>query len=248
MNKILSCFRRMVFPVVAVLVSGLLFTACLKDNDGDSTNIPAAGLMAFNLAPDQSSLVIQLSGNTLNNAPLGYQSFTGVYQNIYTGNRAVTAFDYPNPSPLVTSSHNFELNKYYSLFVVGTDSSYKNVITTDNFDSLSASSGKAYVRYINAITDSVNAASVTITSSGTAVVDDNAAYASVSEFEAVNAGEINITVKSNNGVNVNRTISVEPKKVYTILLSGIPGETNENTKVQIRFVQNGTLTDDPAKS
>ncbi len=127
----------------------------------------------------------------------------------------MSAFDYPNPSPLVTSSHNFELNKYYSLFVVGIDSNYKNVITTDNFDSLSASSGKAYVRYINAITDSVNTARVTITSNGTAVVEDNAIYASVSEFEAVNAGEINIAVKSNNGVDVNRTISVEPKKVYT---------------------------------
>lgn len=248
MNKILSCLRRMVFPVVAIVVSGLLFTSCLKDNDGDNTNIPAAGLMAFNLAPDQSSLVIQLSGNTLTNAPLAYQSFTGVYQNVYTGNRPVSAFDYPNPTPLVTSSHNFELNKYYSLFVVGVDSNYRNVITTDNFDSLSASSGKAFVRYINAITDSVNAAHVTITSNGTAVADHNATYTSVSEFAAVNPGEINIAVKSSNGVDVNRTISVEAKKVYTILLSGIPGETNENSKVQIRFVQNGTLTDDPAKS
>ncbi|MGN6420637.1 MAG: DUF4397 domain-containing protein [Pseudobacter sp.] len=247
MNKILSCFRRLALPVVAVAVSGVLFSACLKNKDGDSTQIPAAGLMAFNLAPDQQSLVIQLSGNTLTQSPLAYQSFTGVYQNIYTGNRSVSAFDYPDPTPLVTSSQNFEQGKYYSLFVVGTGDKYKNVISTDNFDSLSASSGKAYVRYINAIADSVNAAAVTITANGSSVVNNNAVYATVSEFKEVNPGEVTIAVKSSNGVDVNRTISLEPKKVYTVLLSGIPKETNESSKVQIRFVTNGTLTDESPK-
>lgn len=247
MNKILSCFRRLVFPVVAIAVSGVLFSACLKNNDGDYTEIPAAGLMAFNLAPDQQSLVIQLSGNTLTQSPLAYQSFTGVYKNIYTGNRSVAAFDYPDPTPLTNTSQNFEQGKYYSLFVLGTGNKYKNVISTDNFDSLSASSGKAYVRYINAIADSVNAAAVTITSNGSAVVTDNAAYATVSEFKEVNPGEVTIAVKSSNGVDVNRTISLEQKKAYTVLLSGIPKETNESSKVQIRFVTNGTLTDETPK-
>lgn len=248
MNKILSCFRKSLLPVVAVVVAGVLFSACLKDNDGDNSQIPAAGLMAFNLAPDQQSLVIRLSGNSLTNSPLAYQSFTGVYQNIYTGNRSVGAFDYLASNPLVTTNHSFEQGKYYSLFVVGLDNKYKNVISTDNFDSLSASSGKAFVRYINAVTDSVNTANVTITSGGASVVNDNAAYATVSEFKEVAPGEITIAVKSNNGVDVNRTISVEAKKVYTILLSGVPGETDEKSKVQIKFVTNGTLTDEPAKS
>lgn len=247
MNKIISCFRKSVFTVAAVAVAGLLFTSCLKNKDGDYTEIPAAGLMAFNLAPDQESLMIQLSGNTLNNSPLAYQSFTGIYQNIYIGTRSISAFDYPHATPLTNTSHAFEQNKYYSLFVVGVDSNYKNVITTDNFDSLSASSGKAFVRYINAITDSVNAANVTITSNGTSVVNDNAVYTTVSEFTEVTPGDINISVKSSNGVDVNRTISVEQKKVYTILLSGKPGATEERKKVQIKFVQNGVLTDDPAK-
>ena len=248
MNKILSCFRKSLLPVVAVAVAGILFSACLKDNDGDNSQIPAAGLMAFNLAPDQQSLVIRLSGNSLTQTPLAYQNFTGVYQNIYTGNRSVSAYDYPESTPLVTSNQSFEQGKYYSLFVVGIDSNYRNVISTDNFDSLSGSTGKAYVRYINAVIDSVNTANVTITSGGSSVVNDNALYATVSEFKEVAPGEISIAVKSSNGVDVNRTISVEAKKVYTILLSGVPGETDENSKVQIKFVTNGTLSDEPAKS
>lgn len=243
MNKILSCFRRMVLPVAAVVVSGLLFTACLKNNDNNNSNIPAAGLMAFNLVPDQQSVVVQLSGNTLTAQPLNYLAFTGVYQNIYTGNRSVNAYSYPEASRLTNTNQTFDQNKYYSLFVVGIDSNYKNVVSVDNFDSLTASSGKAYVRYINAITDSVNAANVTITAGGSSVVNDHAVYTKVSEFKAVNPGDINIAVKSSNGVDVNRTIPVEAKKAYTVLLTGIPGETSESKKVQIRFVTNGTLTD-----
>lgn len=242
MNKILSWFPKGVFPIVMVVVSGLLLTSCLKNNNNDQQEIPASGLMSFNLAPDQQSLLIQLSGNTLTPNPLAYQSFTGVYQNIYIGNRSIAAFDYPNPSPLVTSNYTFGQGKYYSLFVVGVDKKYRNVVSVDNFDSLSAASGKAFVRYINAITDSVNTANVKIVSGGNTVVNDNAQYATVSDFKEVAPGNIDISVKNSNGVDVSRTISVEQKKVYTILLSGIPNETDESKKVQIKFITNGTLS------
>ncbi len=41
------------------------------------------------------------------------------------------------------STFNFEMGKYYSLFVTGSDSAYRNVVAVDNFDSLSAADGKA---------------------------------------------------------------------------------------------------------
>jgi len=246
MNKVLFYLRRSLIPVVAVVSAGVLFTACLKDKD-NGPDIPAAGLMAFNLAPDQSSLVIRLSGNSLTQAPLDYTSYTGVYQNIYTGSRPVEAYDYRSGIKLTNTNYTFEANKYYSLFVIGADSAYRNIVSVDNFDSLTTTDGKAYVRYINAITDSVNNSTVTVTAGGSNVVNDNAAYGVVSEFKAVTPGQVSITVKNNNGVDANRTITLEQKKVYTILLAGKPGATNENQKVQIRFITNGTVTDDASK-
>jgi Domain of unknown function (DUF4397) len=243
MNKAFSYLRRSLVAVVTVVAAGVLFTACLKNKDDGNTDIPAAGLMAFNLAPDQQSVIISLSGSLLTQTPLAYTNYTGTYQSIYTGSRNVEAFDYPNNSPLASVSNNFELNKYYSVFVVGADSNYRNVVSVDNFDSLSATSGNAYVRYINAITDSVNIPNVSITAGGNSVVNENGAYAAVSEFKAVAPGDISIAVKNNNGVDVNRTISVEQKKVYTILLSGVPGATDDVKKVQIKFISNGSLTD-----
>jgi hypothetical protein len=243
MNKVLYYVRRSFLPVLAVAMAGVLFTACLKDKDNDNNDIPAAGLMAFNLAPNQQSVVVTLSGNTLTQTPLGYTNYTGGYQPIYVGNRSVQAFDYPNNSPLASTNFTFGQDKYYSLFVVGYADSYRNVVAVDSIDSLPVN-GSAYIRYINAITDSVNASNVTITAGGNNIVNESAAYASVSEFKPVNAGEVSVLVKNNNGVDANRSFTVEQNKIYTVLLTGVPGTTDENNKVQIKYVSNGTLTSD----
>lgn len=223
------------------LAAVTVFTACKKDKV-EVPDIPAAGLMAFNLAPDQQSVVFTLSGNVLNNNPLAYTSFTGLYQNIYVGNRSVKTYDYPNNNPLATADYTFEDSTYYSLFVVGANNSYRNVISVDKFSELNANSGNAYIRYVNGITDSVNRPNVTITAAGNSVMNEDAAYASVSEFKAAAPGEVTITVTAA-GVNATRTITVDQKKVYTVLLTGVPGATDDS-KVQVRFIQNGILTDE----
>ena len=226
--------------VLSVAAAGILFTACLKNNDTNTPQTPVAGLMAFNLAPDQSAVTITLSGNALTASPLGYTSYTGAYQSIYTGTRAIESFSQANAS-LVSTSYNFEQDKYYSLFVVGYNNSYRNVVSLDNFDSLSTTQGNAYIRYINAIADTVGTPAVTITAGGNSVVNENASFASVSEFKAVSPGSVSIAVKNGTAIDTSRTISVEQNKAYTILLTGVPGATDDIKKVQIRFIQNGSL-------
>lgn len=244
MSKVLLYLRKGIVPVLAMVSAGVLFTSCLKNKNED--NIPAAALMAFNLAPDQQSVVVALSGSSVTYSPLAYTNYTGTYQRIYPGTRAVESYDYPENSPLASVSQNFEQDKYYSVFVVGNANKYRNVVALDNFDSLSASSGNAYVRYINAITDSVNTPTVTIAAGGNNVVNENAAYAGVSEFKAITPGQISIVARNSSGVDANRTITLEAKKAYTILLTGVPGATEEDKKVQIKFILNGTITDEPA--
>ncbi|MDF2193263.1 DUF4397 domain-containing protein [Paraflavitalea sp. CAU 1676] len=244
MNKALSFLRRSLIPVLLVVSTGVLLSSCLKDKDGNNPDIPAGALMSFNLAPDQPGLLIRLSGNLLTQTPLAYTNYSGAYQSIYAGNRQIDAFNVNNNKQISASSFNFETGKYYSLFITGADSAYRNIVAVDNFDSLSAADGKAYVRYINAITDSVNAPTVTIAAGGNNVVNEPAPYTRVSEFTAINPGSISIAVKNNNGVDASRTISVEQKKIYTILLVGKPGAADANQQVQIKFIGNGTLSDD----
>lgn len=224
----------------------LVMSACNKNHDNDgNTNVPAAGLMAFNLATDVPSAGVALSGNNLS-APLSYGSYTGGYLAVYTGDRSVESYNAASGSRLASGSFNFVDSNYYSLFVVGANSTYSNVIVEDNFDDLSPSTSQAYIRYINAIADSSHPA-VTIASGGSNVVNDNASYASVSNFTAVNAGDVAINVSNGGTIDANRTITLEANKVYTVLLSGVPGSTGSDN-VQIKYITNGTLDQTEARA
>ncbi len=232
-----SRFFRYALPITCVLFAGLLFVSCDKNNNSDNNNGPVSGLMAFNLAPDKA-VGINLSGNPITSSPLSFTSYTGNYLNIYSGNRLVQTYDYSSNTPIDSSTYNFEQQKYYSLFVVGNNGSYKNVIVNDNFDSLNDAS-QAYVRYVNAISDSSSPA-VTITANGDEVANNNASYASVSDFTAVTPGDVTIQVNNGGTINASRTITLEQQKAYTVLLAGVPGSTG-NDSLQIRYIANGTL-------
>jgi hypothetical protein len=240
----LSSVRRTGVAVLAVVAAGMLLTACLKNNGNNTPPTPVAGLMGFNLAPDQPAVALALSGSVLTQSPLTYTSYTGAYQNIYTGSRAVEAYNAQSGGSLLASTDvSFEQGKYYSVFLVGFSNHYRNVVSTDNFDSLATTAGNAYIRYINAIADSVAAPAVTISAGGSSVLSENAPFASVSAFKAVAPGSVSIAVKNAaTAIDTSRSITVEKNKVYTVLLTGVPAATTDAQRVQIRFVENGTLT------
>ena len=240
--KIFSSIRMPLVAVTCLVSITVLLAACSKFNDDDNNNnnTPVSGLMAFNLAPDKAFIGIALSGSNLTNEPLAYTNFTGTYQRIYTGSREVESYDNTSDSTISTVNYNFEANKYYSLFVTGINGVYSNIVTHDNFDSLSATSGKAYIRYINAIPDSTKPV-VAITSNGNNVINTPAAFSSVSDFAAADPGEATVTVKNNSTIDANRIISLEEGKVYTVLLVGMPGATDTTKAVQIKYILNGSL-------
>lgn len=226
---------------IALISVGILLTACSKNNKGNNGGSDAAGLMAFNLAPDQPAVSLALSGNIITNTPLAFGNYTGVYLGIYPGTRQVQSYDFNTSNPLAMTSAAFMPGKYYSLFVVGANSNYQNLLIEDQFDSLDASASQAYVRYINAIPDS-SAPIITFQAGGTEVVNESAAYRHASPFTAVAPGNLDIAVSNGSTIQASRSITVEANKVYTVLLSGLPGVTDPAAAVQIRYVGNGTLS------
>lgn len=234
--------KKMFSGIAAALLAVVLFTSCSKNHD-TIQQPSAAGIMGFNLVTDRDAGIgIALSGNYLTNVPITYAGFTGAYLPVYPGSYNLQAFDVggPSSSGLTNTTVSFAPSKYYSVFVTGNNSAYSNVVTEDNYDSLSASTGQAYVRYVNAIADSSNPR-VTISANGSAVVNEAAHYQTVSRFTAVTPGQVAIAVTNDGNIQSNRTITLEAKKAYTVLLMGVPGSTDATKAVQIRFVTNGTL-------
>lgn len=239
------------FSMRAILATGVLFSvivfsSCLKSNNNDSPGTPAAGLMAFNLSPDKPAIGIALSGSNLTNAALGYTNYTGGYLNIYSGSRTIEAYDAGGGNTFTASDYNFEQNKYYSLFIVGKDSAYRNIVVNDQLDSLSANSGKAFIRYVNAVPDS-SRPMITVSGNTGSVISENAGFASVSGFKEITPGNVNIAISNNNDIQATRSITVEERKVYTVLFTGVPGSTDTTQSVQIKYIENGTLEDSAAQ-
>src|ERR1700712_884592 len=111
---------------VSVMMGAMFFTACKKSNN-EIPNVKVAALMAFNLAPDKSAIGINLSGSNLVASPIGYTGFTGSYLQIYPGTRTIQAFDNSN-NAFATSDYTFDTSRYYSLFVIGNNGAYKNLV------------------------------------------------------------------------------------------------------------------------
>jgi hypothetical protein len=84
---------------------------------------------------------------------------------------------------------------------------------------------------------------VTIAANGSNVVNDNASFTAVSEFRTIDAGDVAVKVNNGSTIDASRNISVEQGKVYTVLLVGVPGAADATKAVQIKFILNGSLSD-----
>lgn len=234
MKRIISSVR-----VLGLAVAGMaVLASCKKSFIDGADNTPIAGVMAFNLVPDKSAVAVTLSGTNITPIPLAFTNYSGAYLRILPGNRLVESFDNTNNMPIATAEDSFAPGKYYSVFVAGANSSYRNIVVHDNFDSLDSGNGQAYIRYVNAIPDSARP-TVAITANGNSVVNEQAAFGNVSAFTAVAPGSVSIDLNNGSTIDADRTITVEARKVYTVLLTGVAGSTT--TPVQIKFIANGEL-------
>ncbi|HMR92773.1 MAG TPA: DUF4397 domain-containing protein [Chitinophagaceae bacterium] len=229
MKKVFSLFS------LAVL-SGVILAGCSKFDNDDNGNNAAAGLMAFNLATDQSQVGTSIGGNYITSVPLGYSHYTGGYLAVFPGSRTVESSDVSSAARLAAASFDFENQKYYSTFLVGADGNYQQLIVKDSIDSLPGT-GEAYVRFINAIPDS-SVSQVRLAVNGANRLEESSRYTQISSFTAMSPGELAVNISNGTDIDASRTITIEARKIYTLLLIGTPGATANG--VEIKFVQNGT--------
>ena len=239
MKNMLINHVRLIAGALTVLV---LFSACKKQDLNNASLPPLAGLMAFNLSPDQPAVGFDVASNRLANNAYGYTNYTGVYLPVYTGTSEVRAFDFNTGSTLAFSNLNFSDSSYYSTFLLGANGNYRNITVMDNLNLLAATNGKAWVRYVNAIPDSTTNPVIMVSSNGDNNITDTAHYGSVSDFVQVSAGQVNASIGNGTTISASRAMTLEENKIYTFLFVGIPAAADTGRAVQIRFIQNGSIT------
>lgn len=221
-------------------MTGLL-ASCNK-NDDDIQNPDVAGIMAFNLAPDQHQVGFSITGNIFTQVPLDFGNYTVNYRPIYTGNRTISAFNYGNGELLDSANANFENEKYYSTFLFGRDSSYQQVILQDELDSLPFVANKAFVRMVNGYTNNGVTPNIRYSlSDSSEIYNQPLVYTGISSFKEVPVGELTLQAKTATEVISNRTVTIEANKIYTFLLLDAPSG-NPMDNPEIKFIVNGIIT------
>ena len=228
---------------LSVLSAGILVSSCNKLDDGDGGQSAVSGLMGFNLAVDQQAIVMTLNGNSVSNAPLSYGNYTGTYVVVYSGNRNIRSFSANGGAELATKDVVLDTNMYYSSFLLGVNSNYSQLVVHDDFEGMSSTTGKAYVRYVQAI-PGTNPINVVMNTGGSEILNDQALFGNVTEFASVDPGDLDITLSNGSNIDTSRTISLEAKKVYTVLLMGQADATDQEKRPQVKFILNGTLPED----
>ncbi len=240
MKKLMSLFRKNLLPITGIFLIAILFGAC-KKSDVDNTRTPAAGLLAFNLIPNSGGIGVAIGNNSLTPQALYFNNFTGTYKAVYTGERTLESYSFGSGSTLAKEQHNFKDSAYYSVFVMGANDEYSNVFVEDKLASLPQNDKtKTYVRFVNAIPDSSNT-NVTISANSINVFDKMSKYKEVSEFKEVPSGDVMVKLENGSTIDTSRTISLDPGKIYTVLLTGFPGLTDPDFKVDIKFIVNASL-------
>lgn len=219
------------------MASAILFSSCKKDNP---VHVPAAGLMVFNLVPDQQGIDVTADNNRLFNTPLSYFNYSGNYLPLYTGNRTLQSYAVGNTTTLTTNTATLADSAYYSLFIMGTDGAYKGVLVEDKLDSLPVSTGNAFVRYVNGITGEDDHG-VTIEKGSEQIFAGTNKLGFVSSFKEVTPGDISVSVSSEGSEPVTRDIPVVKDGIYTILISGVPNDTDTSKSIKIKYIQNGVI-------
>jgi len=225
---------RLTFLGLALTV--LLFSACSKNDDNQIDGPSTARLMLFNLSPDKPAVGFTISGNQLGTGALGYTSYSGAYLPVYAASRELRSFDYNNGSTIASITTTYADSAYYSAFLIGEEGYYRNVVSTDDYSAVVPVAGKAWVRYINAVTDTTTRPDVTI-----AGTTEGAVFGTVSNFRQVDAGTVSTAIHSGN-FNASRDITLAENKIYTVLFVGRPGSADPLLAPQVKFIENGTAT------
>lgn len=221
------------------LFSVVAFSACKKQ---DVPVTPTSGLMAFNMIPDSiAPIAFVLNNSSITNSPLSYSNYTGSYLPVYSGPVTLQVYKANSDSTLSSANYTFEANKYYSAFAMGANGTYKNVIVADGLDSLTASSGNAFIRYVNAIPDS-SVQKITVSAGGADAVSSNTHFGDVSDFVGVAPGDVTMNLSNDSTISANKTVTLVKNQVYTFLLTGMPHATDTSKAVQIKYIINGTIT------
>jgi hypothetical protein len=211
MKKTLKSFSAILFSVV-------LFTACTKDD------VPAgiAQLMVLHQSPNAGNVDVSANGSSM--GTISYPNNTG-YKPVATGTTNVKVAASGTTTNYINTNIDLQANNYYSVYLVDSATKAKAVATRDDLSAPAA--GKAKVRFFHfapgASAVDIKLVGTTITSFSNRSFNDVSTNASLSAFQEVDAGVLNVSANlagSSTTVISATPITLTVGKIYTVIARG----------------------------
>lgn len=133
--------------LTVILLSAVGLSACLDDDfEAGEIDNEVAWVSFYHSSPDVGSLDIEADDQVFTNQAFEYGDYTG-YLSFYAGNREIEFVPRNQSDSLTGGNFSFQLNGYYSIFVVGEEEGLEVLMTTD--DPVELQPGEFGIRFIN---------------------------------------------------------------------------------------------------
>lgn len=214
--------------------------ACNKDKEEDNNPTePGAKVMFVNATVGADSVraeALQPGGVSFQTgvALLANTGYLGIPAGI---NRTIQFRAASSNLPLGDTAVNLMADQAYTAFSIGTIQTQDLIFTTDN---LSAPTGnRTKIRFVNASNQSFPATFTIQNAGSTTTLATGIAYKMLTGFSETNPGTVTINAISPVDLNVVSLPNVQlgEGKIYTVVLSGIPGGSGKNN-LQLNLMSN----------
>jgi hypothetical protein len=221
----------------SLLVATVSLTSCF--NDDEVTPLPpAAYVLVYQGSPDAPEMDIYADQNKVNTFPIKYTE--GVtYSPFYTGNRTFEFQSYTSQNLILEKNFILKADSVYSIFVLGEVAQIDAILIKDEWEEPIAE--EAQLRLVNLSPDTGNVI-LEISGQETAFIND-LEFGAASEFDEIQNGTFDFTIKSKNSGEVLVTatdIELKGNRVYTLILRGLESSTENDTKLDLQLITNYT--------
>lgn len=232
-------FSNLVMKGIGILSLALIpvLTSCLNDEDSRLAPTPIAYVSFYHGSPNTSALSIVVDGNLYNTNAFNYSTYFD-YGNFYTGDRTFSFKSANAANSLLDTLVTFEADQAYSFFISEEDENFEPVIVEDEIEM--PGTGKALIRLVHLSPDSP-AVNLQLGNEDSDLFKDQV-YREVSEYLEVDAGRIDLTLKTSAGgeaVVTAENINLREKRVYTLVVRGYvdPGASTEK-RLSLQLIRN----------
>jgi hypothetical protein len=231
--------KKAVYCLFSLLVTGVLFSSCMKDNTSTLVTQSSSLVLFVQAAPDLPPIDFYLDNSIVNTTALSYTGGIN-YLNVYTNTKAAYIYNHSTSAKLLTDSLHLKANTAYSLFLANTPANPQFVLLTDTIKQPAANS--AGIRFINLSPD---APAVDFAITGGTVISSNQAFKSFTVFNPLPGNQTYTFVVRQAGTNTVLAtlpaVYITTGTTYTFWFGGLAAGTTSADKLSLNAITNATF-------